>query len=125
VLGWTIGNDISERSWQKSDRTLWRAKNTDTFKPMGPWIETDFNLDAAETIVRLNGEVTTRFATGHMLFSAAVFLSAMTRYLTLYPGDMVWLGTDGGSPDIKSGDVVDVEITGLGHLTNPFVRAAA
>ena len=55
VLGWTIGNDMSERTWQRSDRTLWRAKNSDTFKPMGPWIETDFDLDAAETTVRVNG----------------------------------------------------------------------
>ena len=45
VLGYTIGNDVSERTWQKSDRTLWRAKNTDTFKPMGPWIETNVKLD--------------------------------------------------------------------------------
>ena len=58
LLGWTIGNDVSERTWQKADRTFWRSKNTDTFKPMGPWIETDFDLDAAETIVRLNGEIT-------------------------------------------------------------------
>ena len=56
VLGYTIGNDVSERLWQKSDRTLWRAKNTDTFKPMGPWIETDVDLDALETRVRLNGQ---------------------------------------------------------------------
>ena len=55
VLGYTIGNDVSERIWQKSDRTLWRAKNTDTFKPMGPWIETDVDLDALETSVRVNG----------------------------------------------------------------------
>src|SRR5580692_5458607 len=61
VLGWTIGNDMSERTWQRGDRTLWRAKNTDTFKPMGPWIETDFDLDAATTIVRVNDEVTDKF----------------------------------------------------------------
>ena len=60
VLGYTIGNDVSERTWQRSDRTLWRAKNSDTFKPMGPWIETEFDLDAAETVVRLNGEAKTR-----------------------------------------------------------------
>jgi 2-keto-4-pentenoate hydratase/2-oxohepta-3-ene-1,7-dioic acid hydratase in catechol pathway len=58
LLGWTIGNDVSERTWQKSDRTFWRAKNTDTFKPMGPWIETDLDLDAAVTTVRLNGDDT-------------------------------------------------------------------
>ena len=123
VMGWTIGNDVSERSWQRSDRTFWRSKNTDTFKPMGPWIETEFDLEAAQTNVRLNGEVRTSFATGHMLFSCARFIAAMTRYITLHPGDVIWLGTDGQSPDVKSGDVVEVEITGLGVLRNPFRRA--
>lgn len=122
VMGWTIGNDVSERSWQKNDRTFWRGKNTDTFKPMGPWIETDFDMDSATTNVRLNGEIRTSFATGHMLFSAAHFISVMTKYLTLWPGDVIWLGTDGVSPDLKHGDVVDIEITGLGNLTNTFVR---
>ena len=56
VLGYTIGNDVSERTWQKSDRTLWRAKNTDTFKPMGPWIETNVELEDLVTKVRLNGK---------------------------------------------------------------------
>jgi 2-keto-4-pentenoate hydratase/2-oxohepta-3-ene-1,7-dioic acid hydratase in catechol pathway len=60
-----------------------------------------------------------------MLFSTAVFIAAMTRYLTLYPGDVIWMGTDGVSPDVKSGDVVDIEITGIGHLTNPFLRVSA
>lgn len=122
LLGWTIGNDVSERNWQKSDRTFWRAKNTDTFKPMGPWIETDLDLDAAETIVRLNGEVRSRFATNHMLFGVATFIATMTRNITLHPGDVIWMGTDGVSPDLKHGDVVDIEITGIGHLTNPFIR---
>jgi 2-keto-4-pentenoate hydratase/2-oxohepta-3-ene-1,7-dioic acid hydratase in catechol pathway len=125
LLGWTIGNDVSERSWQKSDRTFWRSKNTDTFKPMGPWIETEFDLDAAETIVRLNGEVRTRFATNHMLFGVARFIATMTRYLTLHPGDVIWMGTDGVSPDLRHGDVVDIEITGIGHLVNPVIREGA
>src|SRR5262249_16849950 len=75
VLGYTIGNDVSERAWQKADRTLWRAKNTDTFKPMGPWIETELDLDAAETTVRVNGRVTTHFRTNAMLFGIAHFIS--------------------------------------------------
>src|SRR6058998_1682049 len=50
-----IGNDVSERSWQKADRSLWRSKNADTFKPMGPWIETDVDLDAMATVIRVNG----------------------------------------------------------------------
>jgi 2-keto-4-pentenoate hydratase/2-oxohepta-3-ene-1,7-dioic acid hydratase in catechol pathway len=121
VLGYTIGNDVSERNWQRSDRTLWRAKNTDTFKPTGPWIETDVDLDAMQTTVRVNGETTTRFATNDMLFGVSRFISAMTRYLTLYPGDVIWMGTDGSSPDLKPGDIVEIDIAGIGTLRNPFV----
>jgi 2-keto-4-pentenoate hydratase/2-oxohepta-3-ene-1,7-dioic acid hydratase in catechol pathway len=124
LLGYTIGNDVSERTWQKSDRTLWRAKNTDTFAPMGPWIETDVpDLDALETIVRVNGEESIRFPTNAMLFGIATFLSTISRYITLQPGDVLWMGTDGTSPNLKHGDVVDVEITGIGTLTNPVVKA--
>lgn len=123
VLGYTIGNDVSERTWQKSDRTFWRAKNTDTFKPMGPWVETDVRLDDMETIVRLNGAVQTRFVTAAMVFTVQRFIATMTRYLTLYPGDVIWMGTDGASASLKPGDVVEVEITGLGTLRNPFVAA--
>ena len=124
VLGYTIGNDVSERVWQKSDRTLWRAKNADTFKPMGPWIETHVDLDALETRIRLNGKETLRFATNDMIFGVAKYISTMTRYLTLHPGDMIWMGTDGSSPDLNAGDVVEVEIAGLGTLRNPFVAEA-
>jgi 2-keto-4-pentenoate hydratase/2-oxohepta-3-ene-1,7-dioic acid hydratase in catechol pathway len=121
VLGYTIGNDVSERTWQKSDRTLWRTKNTDTFKPMGPWIETDVVLDDLETVVRVNGAETTRFRTNAMLFGVATYIATMSRYVTLYPGDVIWMGTDGTAPDLKSGDAVEVEISGIGTLRNPFV----
>ncbi len=122
VLGWTIGNDMSERTWQAGDRTLWRAKNADTFKPMGPWIETDFDLAAAQTIIRVNGEEKIRFKTDHMLFGPATFISRMSQYLTLYPGDVVWMGTEGAPENVKHGDTIDIEITGIGTLTNPVMR---
>ena len=122
VLGWTIGNDMSERIWQRGDRTLWRAKNSDTFKPMGPWIETDFDLDPAETIVKVNGEVADRFRTNNMIHGVAKFISRMSQYLTLYPGDVVWMGTDGWPRNLKHGDVCEIEITGIGTLRNPVVR---
>jgi 2-keto-4-pentenoate hydratase/2-oxohepta-3-ene-1,7-dioic acid hydratase in catechol pathway len=122
VLGWTIGNDMSERTWQRGDRTLWRAKNTDTFKPMGPWIETDFDLDAAETIVRVNGKVTDKFRTNNMIHGVAKFISRMSQYLTLYPGDVVWMGTEGSPQNLKHGDLCEIEITGIGTLSNPLVR---
>ena len=122
VLGYTIGNDVSERSWQKSDRTLWRAKNTDTFKPMGPWIETDVQLDDLVTKIRLNGKQLIEFRTNEMVFDVVDFLVAMTRYLTLYPGDVVWMGTEGETADMRDGDVCEVEITGIGTLRNPVIR---
>lgn len=125
VHGYTVGNDVSERNWQKSDRTFWRSKNTDTFKPMGPWIETEADLEAMETVVRLNGTETLRFRTSHMLFGVARFISTMTQYLTLHPGDVIWMGTDGASPDLKPGDVVEIDITGIGTLRNPFVLEQA
>ena len=124
VFGYTLGNDVSERTWQKSDRTLWRAKNADTFKPMGPWIETDVDLERLETRVSVNGRETTRFKTNAMLFGVATYISTITRYVTLYPGDVLWMGTDGTSPDLKAGDVVEVEITSIGVLRNPVVAGA-
>jgi 2-keto-4-pentenoate hydratase/2-oxohepta-3-ene-1,7-dioic acid hydratase in catechol pathway len=123
VFGYTIGNDISERSWQKSDRSGWRAKNADTFKPMGPWIETDIDLPKMRTKVFVNGSLTIEFATESMIFGIAPVISAISRYMTLYPGDVIWMGTDGASVNLKHGDVVDIELTGLGTLRNPLVRA--
>ncbi len=121
VLGYTIGNDVSERGWQASDRTLWRAKNTDTFKPMGPWIDTEVDLDALLTSVRVDGEVKCAFATNDMIFSIRTFIARMSRYLTLYPGDVIWMGADGPTENIKPGNTVEVEIDGIGILTNPVV----
>ncbi len=122
IFGYTIGNDVSERDWQAQDRTMWRSKNTDTWKPMGPWIETDLDLDAARTVVRVNGEVSIEFATNNMLFDLPTYISTMTRYLTLHPGDVIWMGTEGASPNMKSGDLCEIEITGIGVLANQFRR---
>ena len=122
VLGYSIGNDVSERTWQKADRTMWRAKNTDSFKPMGPWIETDVKLEDLVTKVRLNNEQRIAFATNHMIFGVVDFLVNMTTCLTLYPGDVVWMGTEGATANIKHGDRIEVEISGIGTLSNPVVR---
>ena len=122
LLGYTIGNDVSERHWQAHDRTLWRAKNTDSFAPMGPWIDTGFDPAGTETTVRLNGEKTIRFATDSMIFSVETFIARMSRYLTLVPGDVVWMGTEGVGPNLAHGDLCEIEIAGLGTLSNPVVR---
>ena len=122
VFGYTIGNDVSERTWQRGDRTFWRGKNTDTFKPMGPWIVTGLDPDALTCTIRLNGKEMFTYAIKDAIFGVRTFLSRMSQYLTLYPGDVLWMGTDGATENMKDGDVVEVEIPGIGVLRNPVVR---
>jgi 2-keto-4-pentenoate hydratase/2-oxohepta-3-ene-1,7-dioic acid hydratase in catechol pathway len=121
VLGYTIGNDVSQRTWQLQDGSLWRAKNSDTFKPMGPWIATDLDPNNLETTIRINGQVHMQFNTRHMLFDAASHIAKISRYSTLYPGDVVWLGAEGATPNMRPGDVVEIEISGIGTLRNYVV----
>ena len=118
VLGWTIGNDVSARAWQRSDRTFWRCKNSDTFKPLGPYIVTGADPLSATTTVRVDGQVKASFATGDMLFDPYDFICAMSRYITLRPGDVVWMGTDETAAMVP-GQVVEITIDGLGTLANP------
>jgi 2-keto-4-pentenoate hydratase/2-oxohepta-3-ene-1,7-dioic acid hydratase in catechol pathway len=122
VFGYTIGNDVSERVWQRNDRTLWRGKNTDTFKPMGPWIVTDLDPDSLHVTVRLSNRVVAQYDVKGAIFSVSQFISRMSQYLTLYPGDVLWMGTDGDPENMKDGDVVEVEINDIGVLRNPVVR---
>jgi 2-keto-4-pentenoate hydratase/2-oxohepta-3-ene-1,7-dioic acid hydratase in catechol pathway len=121
VFGWTIGNDVSERTWQRNDRTMWRAKNCDTFKPMGPWIVTDLDYREMTTTIRLNGQEVDKFATANMIHDVETYIADVSRYCTLYPGDVVWMGTDGSPRNMKPGDVCEVEITGIGTLRNRVV----
>jgi 2-keto-4-pentenoate hydratase/2-oxohepta-3-ene-1,7-dioic acid hydratase in catechol pathway len=122
VFGYTIGNDVSERTWQRGDRTFWRGKNTDTFKPMGPWIVTGLNPDDLRVTIRVNGRTMYSYAVKDAIFGVRQFISRMSQYLTLYPGDVLWMGTDGPTQNIKHGDLVEIEIPGIGVLRNPVVR---
>ena len=121
IFGWTIGNDVSERVWQAQDQTNIRGKNCDTFKPMGPWIDQDADVGEMRTRVTLNGELVHDFATGDMLFDAADVIVEISRYNTLSPGDVVWLGTDDKPLNMKPGDHLEIEITGIGTLRNSVV----
>jgi 2-keto-4-pentenoate hydratase/2-oxohepta-3-ene-1,7-dioic acid hydratase in catechol pathway len=118
IFGWTIGNDVSAREWQHADRTFYRAKNADTFKPMGPWIDTAADPFTATTTVRVNGVIENSFGTGEMIFDPYDFIVEITKYSTMHPGDVLWMGADGAT-GIDVGDTVDIEITGIGNLTNP------
>ena len=118
VLGYTIGNDVSERSWQRDDTNNWRAKDTDTFHPMGPFIATGLDPTNLEVAVRLNNDEKIRFNTGKMIWAVADFIEQITRYHTLQPGDVIWTGTEGATLNMYPGDVTEIEIEGIGTLRN-------
>ena len=126
VLGYTLGNDISERTWQKTDRTLWRAKSADTFKPMGPAIVPGIDPQNQQIEVRINGKTVSSYNTRGMIFSVAQYLARMSRYVTLHRGDIVWFGCDAATlPALQPGDLVEVVNDAIGVLANRVVRAKA
>ncbi|MEU4557657.1 fumarylacetoacetate hydrolase family protein [Actinoplanes sp. NPDC023936] len=121
IFGWTIGNDVSAREWQHADRTFWRSKNSDTFKPMGPWIETGVDPFAQTTTVRIDGAERARFATGDMIFDPYDYIVETTRHITMHPGDVLWMGAD-STVQLEPGTTVDIEISGIGALSNPVLE---
>ena len=126
VLGYTIGNDVSERTWQKGDRTLWRAKNTDTFKPMGPWIETDVDLDKLETRVRVNGTETDALQNQrHDPRCRALYLDDQPLLHARAAATCFGWARTTSRRTSSTATSVEVEITGLGVLRNRFVREGA
>jgi len=125
VRGYTLGNDISERSWQKSDRTLWRAKSSDTFKPMGPRIVSGIDPMNQVIEVRVNGRTVSSYNTKGMIFSVARYISRMSRYVTLHSDDIIWFGCDGPTePALKDGDLVEVVNDAIGVLANRVRKEA-
>jgi len=125
VAGYTLGNDVSERTWQRSDRTLWRAKNSDAFKPMGPRIVPGIDPMNLVIEVRINGKTVSSYNTKGMIFGVAHFISRMSQYLTLHPNDVIWFGCDGATePALQPGDVVEVVNEAIGVLANRVRREA-
>lgn len=118
VFGITAGNDVSERDWQRSDLQWFRAKASDTFGPLGPAIVTGLNYDDLLLQTRLNGEVVQSQRTKDLIFSVAEIVSYVSRYVTLLPGDVIYTGTPGTTKQIKAGDLVEVEVEGVGVLRN-------
>ena len=123
VLGVTCGNDVSERDWQGKDIQWWRAKGADTFGPCGPYIVAGLDYDNLLVQLRLNGEVKQKERTANMVFSVSEIVSFVSRHCTLEPGDLIFTGTPGQTANLKPGDVVEVEIEGVGVLKNPVVAA--
>jgi 2-keto-4-pentenoate hydratase/2-oxohepta-3-ene-1,7-dioic acid hydratase in catechol pathway len=124
VFGYTIANDVTARDLQRSDGQWSRAKGFDTFCPLGPAIETDFDPEGdAVVTTRVNGEVRQEGPISDMIHSVADIIAYASAAFTLLPGDVILTGTPAGVGPFTAGDVVEVEISGLGILRNP-ARAA-
>jgi 2-keto-4-pentenoate hydratase/2-oxohepta-3-ene-1,7-dioic acid hydratase in catechol pathway len=119
ILGYTCGNDVTLRSLQKTDDQWARAKGFDGSAPVGPWIETDLDPNDVVVETRLNGEVRQHASTVDMVFGVATLIEYITSFMTLLPGDAIMTGTPEGVAKLAPGDVVEVEVDGVGTLANP------
>lgn len=125
IFGVTAGNDVSERNWQRSDLQWFRAKASDTFGPLGPVIVRGLGYDDVLLQTRVNGQVLQSQRTRDLIFNVDAIVSYVSRYVTLEPGDVIYTGTPGSTSAMKPGDVVEVEIEGIGVLRNRVVKAPA
>jgi 2-keto-4-pentenoate hydratase/2-oxohepta-3-ene-1,7-dioic acid hydratase in catechol pathway len=124
VFGYTCGNDVSARHWQRDDIQWWRAKGSDTFSPIGPFIATDLDPANIGLRTRVNGVEAQAGNTRDLIHSLASMISFASQVMTLEPGDIIFTGTPGEPPKLADGDVVEVEIDGIGVLRNPVTREA-
>lgn len=118
IFGVTCGNDVSERDWQKNDLQWWRAKGADTFAPFGPAIAVGLDYKKSRLQTRVNGEVKQSQLISDLLFDPPAVVSFVSQYVTLLPGDVIYTGTPGATSAMKPGDIVEVEIDGIGILRN-------
>jgi 2-keto-4-pentenoate hydratase/2-oxohepta-3-ene-1,7-dioic acid hydratase in catechol pathway len=122
VLGVTCGNDVSERDWQggpAKDLQWWRAKGSDTFAPLGPCIVTGIDYGNLLLTTKVNGNVVQKQYTSDLLFDIPTVVSFISQWVTLEPGDIIYTGTPGSTSKLNPGDVVEIEIEGIGVLRNP------
>jgi 2-keto-4-pentenoate hydratase/2-oxohepta-3-ene-1,7-dioic acid hydratase in catechol pathway len=119
LLGYTCLNDVTARDLQKADGRFTRAKGFDTFCPLGPVIETEFDLARATVETIVNGERRQFGRTSEMIFSVDAIIRWVSRIMTLEPGDVVATGTPAGVGPLNPGDVVEVAVSGIGILRNP------
>lgn len=122
ILGYSCFNDVTARDLQKKDGQFARAKSYDTFACLGPWIETELDPDRVRLTTRLNRQTRQEANTSDMIFKVEQLVAFASQVMTLYPGDVLSTGTPAGVGPMQSGDIVEVEIEGIGVLSNS-VRA--
>ena len=121
VFGVSAGNDVSERAWQGADIQWSRAKGSRRFNAVGPVLATGLDYENLDIEGRLNGEVRQGENTSDMVFGVNYMVHYISQYFTLYPGDLVWTGTMGSTRAMQPGDVYEVEVEGVGILSNEVV----
>ena len=119
VLGYTCANDVSERNWQAGDLQWWRAKSSDTFTPLGPFIVTGLDPSDLALEGRVNGSVVQQSSTSDLIHDVPAIIEWISKVMTLEPGDVILTGTPGQTATIHAGDRVEVEVEGIGVLANP------
>ena len=126
ILGAVCVNDVTARELQDKDVQYTRAKGFDTFCPLGPCLATDLDYGNLRVTGRVNGEVRQQSTTAQLIFDAGHLVWAVSRVMTLHPGDIISTGTPSGIGPLRPGDVVEVEVEGIGILRNPVgTRARA
>ncbi|MGW3327439.1 fumarylacetoacetate hydrolase family protein [Streptomyces virginiae] len=121
VLGYTCANDVTARDLQGPDRQWWRAKGSDTFCPIGPWVETELDVRAVGVRATVNGETRQDGNSSHMVHPVDRLIAHISSAMTLHPGDVILTGTPAGVGPLRRGDRVTVSVEGIGELTNPVV----
>ncbi len=122
VLGYTCFNDITARDIQEMDKHFTRAKSFDTFSPLGPWIVTDLNPQELKIKSFLNGKLVQSGNTKNMIFSVEFLIRYLSKIMTLLPGDVIATGTPSAGKSLNPGDIVDIQIDGIGVLSNKVMR---
>jgi 2-keto-4-pentenoate hydratase/2-oxohepta-3-ene-1,7-dioic acid hydratase in catechol pathway len=122
ILGYTCGNDVTARDLQLRDGQWSRAKGFDGFCPLGPWVETQLDPTDVEVQCRVNGEVRQAARTSQLAFGPATLVEFITQVMTLLPGDVIHTGTPAGVSPVHPGDKIEVEVEGIGILTNEVVQ---
>ena len=123
IFGITAGNDVSERDWQKNDLQWFRAKGSDTFGVLGPCIVQGLNYNDLLVESRVNGEVRQSQRTRDFIFPVEMVVSYVSQFVTLAPGDIIYTGTPGNTKAMQPGDIIEVEVEGVGMLRNRITRA--
>ncbi len=124
VFGVTAGNDVSERNWQRDDLQWFRAKASDTFGPIGPVLARGLDHNDLLLQTRVNGQVLQKQRTSDLLFNVEDIVSYVSQFVTLLPGDVIFTGTPGATSAMKPGDVVEIEIEGVGILRNKIAASS-